>query len=162
MDETNEQRISLVDGAFTLRDKKGVDLVTLAVESQFEVQLRGGWYQVRLESGGYRGLYSVTADGERGRLAISMRARLCEAVPEPVQSEEAREALEQARAIWVGQCVESRVPFAGGFVRGVVREITEQGEVVVVYTPDVSGVLVIATVPVERVEDVLAVVSVMG
>jgi Domain of unknown function (DUF5348) len=156
MSETSEMRISMVDGAYTLRDEKGVDVVTLTVGERFEVQLRGVWCQVRLESGGYMGRYYVTADGERGRLAVSMQARPCEHVSAQLHVEEPMAAsLEQARATWVGKEVESRIPLAGGLVHGVVREITEQGQMVVIYTPPLNGVPVVVTFPVERVREVL-------
>ena len=157
--ETKEMRISLVEGAYTLRDEKGVDVVTLAVGERFELQLRGVWCQVRLESGGYQGRYYITVDGECGRLAVGMPARLCEDVPLPGETM-TEASLEQARAAWVGKTVESRVPLAGGMVRGVVREITEQGHVVMLYTPPMNAVPVVVTVPVERVEDLLALASV--
>src|SRR5215469_3187457 len=112
MNETSEIRISMVDGAYTLRDEKGVDLVTLSAGAHFEVQLRGEWCQVNLESGGYQGLYYVTVNGECGRLAMSMRARPCGSLLVQLHPEETREALEQARAAWVGKAVESRIPLA--------------------------------------------------
>ena len=156
MSETTDMRISMVDGAYTLRDEQGVDVVTLMVGEHFEVQLRGVWCQVRLESGGYQGRYSITADGACGRLAVSMQARPCEHVSTQLHVEEALAAsLKQARMAWVGKEVESRVPLAGGLVRGVVREITEQGQVVVVYTPRLNEVPVVVSFPVERVREVL-------
>src|SRR5205823_3856753 len=132
MSETSDMRISMVDGAYTLRDEKGVDVVTLVVGERFELHLHGEWCQVRLESGGYMGRYYVTVDGECGRLAVGMPARQCEYVQVPGEAT-TEASLEQARAAWVGKPVESRVPLAGGLVRGVVCEITEQGHVVVVY-----------------------------
>ena len=158
MNETNDIRISLVDGAYTLRDEKGVDVVTLTVGERFEVQLRGAWCQVHLESGGYQGRYYVTADDECGRLAVGMAARPCEHVQVPEEVTMGA-LLEQARAAWVGKTVESRVPLAGGTVRGVVREITEQGHVVVLYTPPLNGVPVVVTFPVEQVGDILSLAS---
>ena len=158
VNETKEMRISLVDGVYTLRDEKGVDVVTLAVGEHFEVQLRGVWCQVRLESGGYQGRYYVTVEGECGRLAVGMKARQCEDVQ--VLGEAMTEAfLEQARVAWIGKTVESRVPLAGGMVRGVVHEITDQGQMVVLYTPPLNGVPVVVKVPVEQVADLLALAS---
>lgn len=156
MDETGVMRISMSDGAYTLRNEHGVDVVTLTVEECFEIQLRGAWCQVRLESGGYQGRYYVTADGERGRLAVSMLAKPCEYVPVQSDVEAPLMAwLERARAAWVGKEVESRVPLAGGLIRGVVREITEQGQVVLVYTPQLNGVPVVVSFPIECVEEIL-------
>ena len=160
MNETHEMRISVVDSAYTLRDVHGVDVVTLAVGERFEVQLRGEWCQVRLESGGYQGRYYVTVDGECGRLAVGMQARPCEHMQVSLPDEATTAAsLEQARVAWVGKSVESRVPLAGGLVRGVVREITEQGQMVVIYTPPLNGVPVVVTVPVERVGEILSLAS---
>ncbi len=86
-----------------------------------------------------------------------MEARPCEETqPEPVGPV----VLDQARAVWVGKAVESRVPLAGGLVRGVVREITEWGKVVLVYTPRLNEVPVIVSFPLERVGQVLALASV--
>src|SRR5438270_8033123 len=107
--------------AYTLRDEKGVDVVTLVVGERFELHLRGVWCQVHLESGGYQGRYYVTGDGECGRLAVGMQARPCEHAQGPLPGEVTTVAsLEQARGAWVGKTVESRVPLAGGLVRGVV------------------------------------------
>jgi hypothetical protein len=160
MSETSDMKISMVDGAYTLRDEKGVDVVTLTVGERFEVQLRGVWCQVRLESGGYQGRYYVTADGECGRLAVSMQARPREHVLAQLPVEETMAAsFEQARATWVGKEVESRIPLAGGLVRGIVREITEQGHVVMIYTPHLNGVPVVVTFPVERVREILSLAS---
>jgi Domain of unknown function (DUF5348) len=158
MSETSDMRISLVEGAYTLRDEKGVDVVTLVVGERFELYLRGAWCQVRLESGGYQGRYYVTVEGECGRLAVGMPARPCEDMQVPGEAT-TEASLEQARAAWVGKAVESRVPLAGGLVRGVVREITEQGHVVVLYTPPLNGVPVVVTVPVERVGEILSLAS---
>src|SRR5437016_3978513 len=158
MNETRDIRISLVDGAYTLRDEKGVDVVTLLVGERFEVQLRGEWCQVRLESGGYQGRYYSTADGECGRLAVGMQVRPYAHVQVPDEAITAA-SLEQARAAWVGKTVESRVPLAGGMVRGIVHEITEQGHVVLLYMPPLNGVPVVVTFPVERVGDLLSLAS---
>jgi hypothetical protein len=85
-----------------------------------------------------------------------MQARPCEHVSARLHVEEALAAsLEQARTAWVGKEVESRVPLAGGLVRGVVSEITEQGQVVMVYTPQLNGVPVVVSFPVEHVREVL-------
>ena len=65
--------------------------------------------------------------------------------------------LVQARALWVGKQVESRVPLASGRVRGVVRDITQGGQVMFVYTPHLNDVSVVVSFPLERIGDVLAV-----
>jgi Domain of unknown function (DUF5348) len=157
MNETSETIINCVDGEYTLRNNKGKNVLTLSVGMSFELKLRGEWCRVHLESGGYKGRYYVTAAGERGRLALGMEARTCEQVQ---IVETAVVPLDQARAAWVGKDVESRVPLAGGLVRGVVREITQWGQVVFVYSPRLNGVPVVVSFPVERVGEVLALASV--
>src|SRR5579859_7738044 len=77
--------INYVDGEYTLRNDKGVDVVTLSVGDVFELKLYGEWCRVRLASGGYKGRYYVTDAGEHGRLALCMEARVCE--PEPGETE---------------------------------------------------------------------------
>jgi hypothetical protein len=157
----SETSINFVGGEFTLRNEKGENVLTLAVGMSFELKLRGEWCRVRLESGGYKGRYYITAAGERGRLALCMEARMCEQVQMPRLGEEtAVVRLEQVRIAWVGKDVESRIPLAGGVVRGVVREITERGQVVFVYLPRLNGVPVVVSFPVERVGEVLALASV--
>ena len=163
MSETSEQgsdiRICAVGEKVTLRGRQRTEVVTISVVvgEHFEVKLRGQWCQVCLASGGYQGRYYLTACGECGRLALGMEARPCEETqPEPVGPV----VLDQARALWVGKAVESRVPLAGGLVRGVVREITEWGKVVLVYTPRRNEVPVIVSFPLERVGQVLALASV--
>src|SRR5579864_1670008 len=154
MSETSEMSINCVNGDYTIRNEKGVDVVTLSVGGHFELKLRGEWCRVRLESGGYNGRYYLTAEGERGRLAVCMKARICQQV---AGEQAAKGPLNQARAAWVGKSVESRVALAGGQVRGVVREITERGKVVFVYTPRCNEVPVVVSFPVERVAEVLQV-----
>jgi len=63
--------------------------------------------------------------------------------------------LEQVRVMWVGKPVETRVPVAGGLVRGVVREITACGKVVFVYRSRLNGVPVVVSFPVGRLTEVL-------
>ena len=149
-----EMRINYRDGAYTLCNERGEDVLTLSVGQHLEVQVRGEWCQVRLESGGYNGRYYVTADGERGRLALCMQARMCQQVPD---EEAVAMTLEQARAFWIGKQVKSRVPLACGRVWGVVRDITQDDHVVFVYSPRWNEVSVVVSFPLERIWDVLAV-----
>ena len=110
---------------------------------------------MRLQSGGYRGCYYVTNRGERGRLALCMRVRLCEADAVPGEQEEVAMTLEQLRLVWVGKQAHSRVPLAGGYVRGEVRQVTDRGLVLFVYTPPLNPVRVRVRFPVERLVEVL-------
>lgn len=153
----SEMRINYVDGAhgeYTVRNERGEHVLTLSVGQSFELRLCGKWCQVHLESGGYRGCYFVTATGERGRLAVCMQARLCQ---QAYVEDMAAMSLEQARTVWVGKEAESRVPLAGGMVRGVVRDITHRGQVVFVYTPHLNEVPVVVSFPLEHIGEVLAV-----
>lgn len=152
MSNTSELIINCVDGEYTLRNDKGLDLMTLSVGEHFEIKLRGEWCRVQLQSGGYNGRYYLTAEGERGRLAVCMKARPCQQV---THEETAAVSLEQVRAAWVGKAVESRVALAGGQVCGIVREITERGKVIFVYTPRFNEVPVVVSFPVERLTEVL-------
>jgi len=150
----SEMVITCVNGSYILRDERSEHVLTLSVGQDFEVLIRGEWCQVRLESGGYNGRYYVTTDSERGRLALCMKARMCQQVP--VQEAVAM-TLEQAQAFWIGKQVESRVLLACGRVHGVVHDITQGGSVLFVYTPHFNEVPVVVTFPLERIRDVLAV-----
>jgi len=153
MSETSGTIINYMDGEYTLCNNRGENVLTLSVGQSFELKLHDEWCRVRLESGGYKGRYYITAAGECGRLAVCMKARMCQ----QVQVEEtAAMLLDQARAAWVGKEVESRVPLACGMVRGVVREITPRGQVVFVYSPHLNGVPVLVLFPIERIGEVLA------
>jgi len=153
----SEMVIDYMNGAYVLRNERGEDVLTLSEGQSFEVKVRGQWCPVRLESGGYNGRHYVTAAGERGRLAICMQARLCQQAHRVSVKDMAAMTLEQARALWVGKEVESRVPLACGMVRGVVRDITHRGQVVFVYTPRLNKMSVVVMFPLERIGDVLAV-----
>ncbi len=150
----SEMIINCVHGEFTLRNDKGENVLTLSEGQSFELRLHGEWCRVRLESGGYMGRYYVTVEGERGRLAVCMKARMCHQVH---VEETVAMSLDQARAAWVGKEVESRVPLACGMVRGVVREITQRGQVVFVYSPHLNGVPVVVSFPLECIGEVLTV-----
>jgi hypothetical protein len=150
----SEMRINYQQGEYTLCNERGKHVLTLLVGQIFEVKVRGQWCQVRLESGGYNGRYYVTATGERGRLAICMQVRLCQQVH---VEDMASMTLEQARVLWVGKEVESLVPLACGMVSGMVRDITQGGQVVFVYTPRLNEVSVMVSFPLEHIGEILAV-----
>jgi hypothetical protein len=165
----SEMVIDYVKGEYTLRNDRGEHVLTLSVGQRFELKLHGQWCQVRLESGGYRGCYYIMAAGERGRLALCMQARMCQQIRQVQQAHKvsvediegmAAMSLEQARAAWVGKEAESRVPLVCGMVRGVVRDITQRGQVVFVYTPRLNGVPVEVLFPFERIGEVLAAIHV--
>ena len=66
---------------------------------------------------------------------------------------------EQLPLSWVGKQAQSKVALASGFVCGEVFNVTERGMVLFVYTSPLGGVPVRARFPVERIDEVLAVVS---
>jgi Domain of unknown function (DUF5348) len=65
-------------GHYQLVDPHGMDQHCLQAGDVFEVRVGGQWQAVRMESGGYQGWYFVTADGERVRPALCMKARLAD------------------------------------------------------------------------------------
>jgi hypothetical protein len=158
MDEVNKSVIGYSDGRYVVVDARGLVAAALAPGARFEMWMGGEWQAVSLHSGGYRGYYYVTSNGQRGRLALCMPVRLS---PVPAMSEAfaVLSPLEQVRLIWMDKRVESRVPVAGGYVSGEVREVTDSGMVVFVYRSRLNGVAVKATFPMERVAEVLALAS---
>jgi Domain of unknown function (DUF5348) len=98
--------VGYLDDHYVLLDTTGTVVTVLAPGMMFEIWMGGEWQAVRLESGGYRGCYYVTSGGERGRLALCMRARLCEADAAPGEQEEVSLPLEQLRLVWVGKQVQ--------------------------------------------------------
>jgi hypothetical protein len=66
-------------GHYKLVDQHGMDQHCFQAGDVFEVRVGGEFQAVRLESGGYKGWYFVTADGRRARPAICMKARLADA-----------------------------------------------------------------------------------
>ena len=151
--------VGYLDDHYVMLDDSGTVVTVLAPGMRFEIWMGGEWQAVRLESGGYRGCYYVTSGGERGRLALCMRARLCEADAAPGEQEEVPLPLEQLRLVWVGKQARNRVPLAGGYVCGEVRQVTDRGLVLFVYTPPLNPVCVRARFPVERLFEVLALAS---
>ncbi len=159
----SEVIVSEVAGHLVLQDVKSGKLVhLLRVGEVFGLVVHGELRQVRLECGGYHGLYYVTHEGERGRLALCMHAEWCEPQePQPAHASDRQAdtgvspSLEEARLAWVGKLVTSRLALAGGCVRGVVQQITTGGQVVFVYWPRCNQVPVRVTFPVERLAEVL-------
>lgn len=146
--------IGCSDGQYVVMDSYGSVVAVLAPGAVFEVWMNEQWQAVSLHSGGYRGCYYLTTNGERGRLALCMRVRLGEA---SASSDEAQcSPLEQVRRVWMGKQAQSKVALAGGYVSGEVREVTERGMVVFVYFPRLNAVPVKAVFPVEQISDVLA------
>jgi hypothetical protein len=157
MSEQQSLRIGHVGDAYVLLTPQGQQVRILAVGDAIEVQRGAVWCRVRVESGGYKGWYYVAADGHRARFALCMRVRL-------VESQQAASSVtnlsprERLRATWVGKSVQTRVALAGGYVSGVVREITQKGQAIFAYVPRANGVPVVASFPVERLDEVLMLV----
>lgn len=160
MEETDELVVGYLDEQYVLLDEDRSGVAVLEPGSVFQVWIGGEWQAVRLQSGGYRGCYYVTNRGERGRLALCMRVRLYEADTAPGEQEEVATTLEQLRLAWVGKQAHSRVPLAGGYVCGEVRQVTDRGLVLFVYTPPLNPVCVRVRFSIERLEEVLALASV--
>src|SRR6266536_4118099 len=152
----NEEKRLLVGydgGSYVLLNKQGQQVHRLLAGNVIEVQIGSTWHRARVESGGYKGFYYMTSQGRPGRFALCMQVRMVEqqALASVVQVS----PLEQLRLAWVGRRVQSRVPLAVGYVCGVVREITERGQAIFVYTPRANGVPVVATLAVSRLDDFL-------
>jgi hypothetical protein len=159
MEETDELVVGYLDDRYVLLDEDKSVVAVLEPGSVFQVWMGGEWQAVRLQSGGYRGCYYVTNHGERGRLALCMRVRLCEADVAPGEQDEVATTLERLRLAWIGKQAHSRVPLAGGSVCGEVREVTDWGMVLFVYTPPLNPVCVRVRFPIECFEEVLALTS---
>jgi hypothetical protein len=141
---------------YVMVDERGRVVEVLEAGVVVEVFTGSQWQAVRLCSGGYRGWYYETLAGERGRLALCMPVRQVDLSRVSVE----RWPLEWVRAAWVGQWVQSRVPFALGMVRGVVEEITARGLVIFWYWRPQSPTFVMARFPVERLPELLEPVEV--
>jgi hypothetical protein len=74
--ESNGGYVSCNLGRYVLAGRQGVDDHVLAAGDVLELSTSGRCQAVRVASGGYRGWYYVTADGQRGRFALGMKARL--------------------------------------------------------------------------------------
>ena len=61
---------------YKLVGQHGMDQHCLQAGDVLEVRVGGEFQTVRLETGGYKGWYFVTADGRRARPALCMKARV--------------------------------------------------------------------------------------
>ncbi len=66
-------------GHYKLVGQHGMDQHYFQAGDVFEVRIGGQWRAVRMESSGYKGWYFVTADSQRARPALCMKARLADA-----------------------------------------------------------------------------------
>jgi hypothetical protein len=74
--EPNERYVGFEAGRYVLVGQRGMGTYILTAGDVIELFIQGRYQPVRVASGGYRGWYYITADGQRARLAISMQARL--------------------------------------------------------------------------------------
>ena len=58
---------------YTVVNQQGHEVVTLGVGDSLELFIGTAWQWVRVESGGYKGWYYVTADGQPARFAVAMQ-----------------------------------------------------------------------------------------
>jgi len=74
--ESNERYVSYESGHYVLVGEYGMGIYMLTAGDVIRLYIQGRFQPVRVESGGYRGWYYVTADGQWGRFAFGMKARL--------------------------------------------------------------------------------------
>ncbi len=157
MEKRDKRCIGYTGTQYVAVDAGGAVVAVLAPGAACEVCIGNQWQAVRLHSGGYRGCYYETPQGIRGRLAVGMGVRLCQVRAEGC-TETGLSSVEHVRLTWVGKQAHSKVPLAAGSVCGEVLDVTKRGMVLFVYVSAVGGVPVRVTFPVERIDEVLAVV----
>jgi len=74
--ERNERFVSYESGHYVLVGEYGMGRYVLSAGDVVELYTRDRFQPVRVEHGGYRGWYYVTADGQQARFALGMKARL--------------------------------------------------------------------------------------
>lgn len=74
--ESNESYISYNADRYVLAARQGLDDHVLAAGDVLELSTSGQRKAVRVASGGYHGWYYETADGQRARFALCMKACL--------------------------------------------------------------------------------------
>ena len=74
--ERNERFVSYESGRYVLVGEYGMGRYVLSAGDVVELYTQDRFQPVRVENGGYRGWYYVTADGQRARFALGMKARL--------------------------------------------------------------------------------------
>ena len=157
MEERDKRCIGYTGTQYVAVDVHGSVVAVLAPGAVCEVCIGSQWQAVSLHSGGYRVCYYETPQGIRGRLAVAMAVRLCQVRTEGC-TKTGQASVEQLRLTWVGKQAQSKVPLAVGLVCGKVLDVTKRGMVLFGYTSPVGSVPVRVTFPVERIDEVLAVV----
>ena len=74
--ERNERFVSYESGHYILVGEYGMGRYVLSAGDVVELYTQDRFQPVRVEHGGYRGWYYITADGQRARFALGMKARL--------------------------------------------------------------------------------------
>jgi hypothetical protein len=74
--ELSEGYISHNADHYVLAGRQGLDDYVLSVGDVLELSTNGRRQAVRVASGGYCGWYYITADGQRARFALCMKACL--------------------------------------------------------------------------------------
>jgi Domain of unknown function (DUF5348) len=75
-EKTTEGILGYALDHYLLIGQQNVDQHCFQAGDAFEVRIGDEWQAVRMESGGYKGWYLATADGQRVRPALCMKARL--------------------------------------------------------------------------------------
>jgi hypothetical protein len=77
--ESNERWVAYEDGHYILVGRYGMGRYILSAGDTLELLIQGRFQPVWVANGEYHGWYYVTADGQRARFALGMRARLSSA-----------------------------------------------------------------------------------
>ncbi len=96
MDMEHEGYIGYGSEGFTVVNQQGHEVVTLRVGDTLELFIGKGWQWVRVESGGYKGWYYVTARSQPARFALAMQIRGYQAAGRPMVAPESESVPEQA------------------------------------------------------------------
>ena len=95
MDMEYEGYIGYGSEGYTVVNQQGHEVVTLRAGDTLELFIGKGWQRVQVESGGYKGWYYVTADGQPARFALAMQIQGYQAALCPVAAPESERAQEQ-------------------------------------------------------------------
>lgn len=97
MDMEHEGYIGYGSEGYTVVNQHGHEVMTLRAGDTLELFIGKGWQRVHVESGGYKGWYYVTADGQPARFALSMQIRGYQAAVCLVAAPEQESVPEQER-----------------------------------------------------------------
>ena len=74
--ESKARFVSYEAGRYVLIGEYGMGTYVLTAGDVLELLISGRWQRAYVASGGYRGWYYITADGQSERFAVGMWARL--------------------------------------------------------------------------------------